>query len=239
MHDSEVIDLGRFRSFLEGMKSTLPIMLGVIPFGMICGAVCVGAGMTEMGAIGLSVFIFAGASQIVVAQILADQGVVSVAILTALAVNLRMMMYSASLVTHLGASRLSMRALFAYLLTDQAFATSINRFTDEGSERAHRPMFYFGAGVAMWVSFNLSTAAGAYLGPMIPTELGLDFVIPLTFIALVIPRIEDRPSLIAALAAGIAAVSLDWLPLNLGLLVAACGGIASGWLFTPREEVGK
>ncbi|MBK1876921.1 AzlC family ABC transporter permease [Pelagicoccus mobilis] len=235
MSDLELFELGRWVSFKEGARATLPVMLGVVPFGLICGAVCVASGMTEWGAIGLSVMIFAGASQIVAAQLLAEEGMVGVAIVAALAINLRMMMYSASLLPHFHKERFSMRALFAYLLTDQAFATSINRFSEKDAVSVHRPMYYLGAGIAMWISFNLSTALGAYVGPFIPSELGLEFAIPLTFIALVVPRVSDRPSLIAALAAGGIAYAFDWLPLNLGLLVAAFGGIALGWMATLRK----
>jgi len=231
----QAAELGRARSFAEGVKAVLPIMLGVVPFGVICGAVCVESGMTEWGAIGLSVFVFAGASQIVVAQMMSEQGVVGITILTALAINLRMMMYSASIAPHLGLARTSLRALCAYLLTDQAFATSINRFSEEKGEAVNRAMFYLGAGSAMWVSFNLTNAFGAFLGPMVPAGLGLDFAIPLTFIALVIPRISDKPSLCAALASGVMAFAFNGLPLNLGVLAAASSGILCGCLFSRLE----
>lgn len=225
------LEVGGARSYIEGFAAVVPMMLGVAPFGLICGALCVEAGMSEWEAIGLSVFVFAGASQVVIAQLMTDSGVVAIVILTALAINLRLMMYSATLAGHLSGEHLRVRALFAYFLTDQAFVISINRFSEEGTARVQRGLFYLGAGTAMWVSFNVATATGAWLGPFIPEELGLDFAIPLTFIALLVPRLNNRPNAVAAIVAGAGVLVLEFLPFNLGLLCASLLGVCCGWLY--------
>ncbi len=218
--------MGRGRSFLSGVVEVTPLLLGVIPFGVICGALCADAGMPEWGASGLSVVIFAGASQLVAVKLLSEQSETWVVILATLVVNLRMLMYSASIAPHLKDSRIGTRAALAYLMTDQAYAVSYNRYLDTEKQPVDRAFFYLGTGVLMWVSFNLSTILGVYVGAFIPEELGLDFAIPLTFLALVVPRISDRPSLLAMVVGGVVATLSNELPYNMGLILGALSGIA-------------
>lgn len=222
--------LGKWRSLREGAMATLPLLLGVVPFGIICGAVCADAGMPVWAGSGLSVLVFAGASQLVIVQLLVESSSVGVAVMAALVVNLRMLMYSASLAPHLREASGGVRVLLAYLLTDQAFGTSINRFSSLGSRPVDKAMFYCGSGLMMWLPFNVSTLVGVYLGVLIPEELGLDFAIPLTFMALVAPRITDQPTLFAAVVAGVVAFMGQELPYNLGLMLAAVVGISVGLL---------
>lgn len=230
--------IGRGQSFVEGVKASLSILLGVVPFGLICGAVCVASGMSVWGAIGLSIFVFAGASQLIAAQVLADGGFVGVAIVAALVINLRMLLYSASLLPHFKGTGFRGRALYSYLMTDQAFSVSINRFLDTASVEVNKPMYYLGSASLMWGAFNISTAVGAMLGPIIPEELGLEFVIPLTFIALVVPRLKDRPSLLAAVVAGLVAYFARDFAYSSGLLLAAVSGVGFGW-YADRKEAAR
>lgn len=222
--------LSRRRSFGAGVSATMPLLLGVVPFGIICGAVCTDAGMPVWAGNGLSVFVFAGASQLVIVQLLVENSSVSVAVLAALVINLRMLMYSASLAPHVREAGVGLRVLLAYLLTDQAFGTSINRFSNREARPVDKVMFYCGTGVAMWLAFNVSTLLGVYLGAVIPNELGLDFAIPLTFMALVAPRITDQPTLFASVVAGFVALVGRGLPYSLGLMFAAVVGISVGLL---------
>ncbi len=222
--------LGKSQSFGAGATATMPLLLGVIPFGVICGAVCVDAGMPVWAGSGLSIFVFAGASQLVIVQLLVENSSVSVAVMAALVINLRMLMYSASLAPHVREAGVGLRVLLAYLLTDQAFGTSINRFSNREARPVDKAMFYCGTGMAMWLAFNVSTLIGVYLGAVIPKELGLDFAIPLTFMALVAPRITDQPTLFASVVAGFVALVGRGLPYNLGLLLAAVVGILIGLL---------
>lgn len=223
-------------SALRGARDVSPLLLGVIPFGLICGAACVGAGMPEWGAMGLSLIVFAGASQLATIQLMADQASVAVVILTGLVVNLRMLMYSASIAPHLTATPALARSAGAYLLTDQAYAVSITRFAAPDGGPASKFAYYVGAGLVMWTGFNACTALGAYLGALIPAGWSLDFSIPLTFIALVIPAVRDRPALIAAIAAGATACLAARLPFNLGLILASATGIAAGYLAERRRD---
>ena len=225
-------------TFLAGVRDSTPILIGITPFGLICGAVCLSTGMPEWAAVGFSTIIFAGASQLVANQLMADHASTLVVILTGLVINLRMFMYSASLAPHLkGLSPLKKGAL-AYLLTDQAYALSIARFGRGDGEAITKPLYYFGSGVTIWAVFVLTTAVGAFVGARIPASLDLGFAIPLTFIAVVVPAIKDRPAALAAAAAGLVALLADPLPYNLGLMVGAVCGILTGWLVERRSARG-
>lgn len=221
-------------AFLAGAKAVSPILLGVIPFGLICGAVGVGAGLDEWAASSLSWIIFAGASQLAAIQLMAQDASVPVVILTGLVINARFLMYSASIASHFDGLPPLRKASVAYLLTDQAYAVSIARFTED--DTVPRFAYYLGTALLMWVSFNLTTVAGAYLGAFIPASWQLDFAIPLTFIALVIPAVKDRPTVLAAAVAGTVAFLAAPLPYNLGLMTAAATGILAGYLAERRDS---
>ncbi len=227
-----------FTTFLAGTKATIPLMLGVVPFGLICGAVCVDAGMPEWGAMNMSVIIFAGASQLAATQLLSEHAPLAVVILTALVINARFLMYSASIAPHFAGIHPLRKCMLAFMLTDQAYAMSIIRYSEPDGERIDKIAYFLGTAVFMAFSFNFSTMLGAYLGAFIPPEWDLDFAIPLTFTALVIPAVKDRPTLLAAVIAGIVSVIADPLPYNLGLLAAAIAGIISGYRLERRKNNG-
>ncbi len=226
--------LTRFDSMTAGARAVAPILLGVAPFAMIYGAVAVAAGVTKAGTMGMSLAVFAGAAQLAAVGLLAKGAPAAVAIFTALVINLRMVMYSASLAPHFSGLSPLEKAPLAYLLTDQAYALSIARFCADGPP-VNKPWFYFGAGIALWAVWQCCVAAGAFLGAAIPASWELDFAIPLTFMALVVPAIRDRACGAAALAAGLAALAGRVLPYNLGLVLAAVCGIGAGYLFEQRS----
>lgn len=216
-------------ALLAGAKAVSPILLGVIPFGLITGAVSVSAGIPVWGASVMSLVVFAGASQLAAIQLMADHASLWVVVATGLVINARYLMYSASIAPHFNGSSLTKKSVLAYILTDQAYAVSIARFNENDGETVHKPSYYFGTALVMWAGFNASTIAGAMLGAFIPAGWNLDFAIPLTFIALIIPTVADRPALMAALVSGAVALLANGLPYNLGLMAAAASGILVGY----------
>lgn len=215
-------------AFLAGVKSILPILLGVFPFGVIAGVAAIEAGLGPFQAVALSPIIFAGASQLATVDLLARDAAPVVIVLTALVINARFGMYSASLARWLHGIRPSTKALAAYLLTDQAFAVSVVHFERDQHDLGRRTAYYFGAATPLWVTWQVSSVIGVVIGSGVPPEWSLDFAIPLVFMALLFPAVRDRGTRVAALVAGVAAVALVGLPLNLGLLAAASLGIAAG-----------
>ncbi|QJB56470.1 AzlC family ABC transporter permease [Pseudodesulfovibrio sp. zrk46] len=223
---------------LAGAKAASPLLVGVIPFGLICGAICVSVGMPEWGASAMSVIVFAGASQLVAVQLMAEHASLAVVILTALVINARHFMYSASIAPHFEGISPLRKVFYSYLLTDQAYAISFARFNEADGGVVNKGSYYVGAALTMWGGFNLSTLIGAYTGAVIPPEWDLDFAIPLTFAALVIPAVKDRPALLAAVVAGVISVAASPLPFNLGLMTAAVAGIATGYISERRLSNG-
>jgi 4-azaleucine resistance transporter AzlC len=215
-------------SFGAGIRAVAPVLLGVIPFGLVAGAAAVRAGLSGLEAVGLSVFVFAGASQLAAIELFGQDAHIAVIIATALVINLRVTMYSASLAPHFRGLATRVRAGLAYLLTDQAYALSITRFrTDENVDRM---WFYLGAAAPLWMVWQICTVIGIVVGARVPESLPLEFAIPLTFLALLVPTITDSPSALAAAIGGTAATIGSDLPLNLGLITGAVVGVVVGLL---------
>ena len=225
--------------FLSGAKAELPILLGVLPFGMIYGVLALGAGLPAESAQAMSSIVFAGSSQFVATQLFRSGTPGLIIVLTTFIVNLRHALYSASVAPHIKPLDAKWKGLLAYLLTDEAYAVAITRYnqTRSAPEAAtHRHWYFLGAGTVLWLTWQTSTAAGILLGTQIPASWSLDFTLALTFIALVVPALHDRPSIAAALAAGGVAVLAAGWPYKLGLMAAALIGIVMGMLAEAREH---
>ncbi len=222
------------QEFFQGIKAEVPILIGVIPFGMIYGVLAIDAGLQPGIAQAMSAIVFAGSSQFISTQMFAAGSPGVIIILTVAVVNLRHMLYSASIAPYVVGLSRTWKWLLAYLLTDEAYAVSITHYRQPG-ELQFRHWFFLGAGLALWSSWQASTAVGIFLGSIIPPDWPLDFTLALTFIALLVPGIKDKPNLIAALIAGIVAVFAYNLPYKLGLILAALSGIGAGLWMESRK----
>lgn len=222
------------RAFVEGLRDVSPTLLGIIPFGLVAGFAAIEAGLTLAHAVGFSVIVFAGASQLAAIELVGDGAHVAVAIGTALVINSRMLMYSASLAPELSHLPLRDRAAAGYVLVDQAYALSIVRYR-ERPEAPHRLAYYFGSAAILWVSWQITTVLGALLGGAIPEGVPLGFAVPMTFLALLIPSITGRPTLAAAITAAVVATAGAPLPANLGMPIGTVTGIAVGTALAVRR----
>jgi 4-azaleucine resistance transporter AzlC len=220
--------------FISGVKAELPLMIGVIPFGMIYGILAIAAGLPPSIAQAMSFIIFAGSSQFASAQLFGLGVPAMVNVFTIAVINLRHALYSASIAPYLQRLPTRWKLILAYLLTDEAYAVSILHYQQEDKNQ-FKHWFFLGSGLTLWSTWQLSTAVGIFLGATIPASWSLDFTLALIFIALVIPSIKDKASLAAALSSGVAAVILFSLPLKTGLLVASLIGIFVGLLVEERS----
>ena len=220
--------------FLSGLKAELPLMIGVIPFGMIYGILAIAAGLPPSAAQAMSVIIFAGSSQFVSAQLFGLGAPAIINFFTIGVINLRHALYSASIAPYLQKLPNRWKLLLAYLLTDEAYAVTIIYYQEHSDDR-NKHWFFLGSGLTLWTTWQLSTAAGILLGASVPASWSLDFTLALIFIALVVPTLKDRASLGAALTAGVAAVLLFSLPLKTGLLAASLIGILVGLFLEGRS----
>jgi predicted branched-subunit amino acid permease len=227
----------RSHAFPAGAAAALPLVVGVAPFGLVAGAAPVAHGFDAWSAVGLSTVVFAGASQLAIVDALAQGGSVAVAVLAAWTINLRMVLYSASLAPFLSHESTRRRFGVAYLLVDQVYALCITRWgIDEGRTHERLP-FYLGAGAVLSITWLSFTVAGALVGPALPDEIPLDFAIPLVFLVLLIPILVDRPSIAAAVAGGAAAVAAAEAGAGpVSTIVGAAAGIAAGTLVDIRRR---
>jgi len=221
----------RRQEFWSGCRDELPILVGVAPFGMIYGLLALGAGLSPTLAQAMSAVVFAGSAQVVIAQLVHQGSPGLVVVVTVLVVNLRHALYSASVAPFLRRLSAPAKGVLAYLLTDEAYAVAITRYLRDGERvevSPYRHFYFFGAGITLWACWQVTTAIGIYLGGRLPESWSLDFTLPLTFIALVVPALKDRASGAAALSAGLVALAALGLPYRLGLIAAALTGVAVG-----------
>ena len=223
--------------FFAGVRAELPILLGVIPFGLIYGVLAITqAHLPPDVAQAMSAIVFAGSSQFVGQQLMAAGTPGVVIVLTTFVVNLRHALYSASVAPFVKPLRTRWKVLLAYLLTDEAYAVTITHYEQTEISIEHKHWYYFGSGLALWSTWQASTAVGIFFGAQVPDSWGLDFTLALTFIALVVPRLKDRASTGAAMAASVVVIIGFALPYKLGLMVAALIGIVVGMLIESRPD---
>ena len=221
--------------YWQGARDGLPFILVVLPFSAVFGVIAVDSGLGIGQTIGFSAIVVAGAAQFAALQMMVEGAPFLVVLLTALAVNLRMAMYSAALAPHLGAAPLWQRGLIAYLNFDNTFALSIVRFESEPAMTMPQKLAYF-LGVAtptvpIWIA---GTIIGAVAGARIPEAWSLDFAVPITFLAVTSLMLRTRAHWAAAGVSVALALLLRDLPLHAGLLIAALAAMATGAIIETR-----
>ena len=226
---TDMVFTTRSQEFWQGVRDEMPLMLGVIPFGMVFGVLGVEVGLDPMVVMAMSFVIFGGASQVIFAQMVAAGAGGLVIAGTVGIVNLRHALYSATISQYLDGVPMRWRVIIAYLLTDEAFFISLNRMQNKPpSPNMHFHML--GTGLLLWVSWQISTAIGVGLGALIPPSLNLGFAIPLTFMAITVPLITSIPPLVALVTGGLVAVLGQGLPWNSWVIAAALTGMTAGYL---------
>ncbi len=220
---------GRPTIFWKGVLDGAPFLLVIVPFGLLFGVVGSEAGLNLSQIMAFTVLVIAGAAQFTSLQLMVDEAPTFIAVLTGLAVNVRMAMYSASLAPYMGKASVWRRAIVAYLMVDQAYALSATKFAAEPEMTVvQRYRYYFGVMTLIAPGWYAATLAGAMLGKAIPPEFALDFALPITFLALVAPALRTLAHVAAAATSVTVALALAFLPFNLGLLVAAILAMMAG-----------
>jgi len=216
-------------AFWRGYRDCSPFILVVAPFGLLFGAVATDAGLDLLETMTMTIFVIAGAAQFTALALLQDHAPTLIVIAAALTVNLRMAMYSAALVPHIGSASLLKRAFASYFVVDQVFAVSVKAF-DFGDDFsvAQKIAFIVGAGSAIFPFWIGGTLVGAFVGNAIPPQFSLDFAVPICFISITAPMMRSLPHLAAAIVSIAAALALAWLPYYLWLLVAALLAMVAG-----------
>ena len=215
--------------FWSGVRDEVPLIFGVAPFGLVFGVLGIESGLTHLQTIMLSSILFGGASQIVFVQLWAAGVPALIVGGSVCVINVRHVLYSASVAAYLRPLPLRWRILLGYLLTDEAYAISIKRFRHE-PPGPNQHFHLLGSGMLLWTSWQFATIFGVLVGGTIPESWSLSFAIPLTFIAVVAPILKTRADLAAVITAASISIIGQPLPWNSWLIIAAIGGILAGWL---------
>ena len=215
--------------FWSGIRDSTPFIFVVVPFGVLFGVLATEAGLSLVETMTFTMTVFAGAAQFTALQLMQENSPTFVILASALAVNLRVAMYSASLTPYLGGAPLWQRALAAYFTVDQSYALSVTRFETAPDMSVPQRMGYFAGTVALIAPlWYLATFGGAVMGTTIPESWALDFALPLAFLAMVAPMLRTPAHVVAALVSITTAILAAGLPYNLGLLVAGFAGMVAG-----------
>jgi predicted branched-subunit amino acid permease len=216
-------------AYWRGFRAGAPFILVVVPFALLFGVVATEAGLNLAQTMGMTIAVIAGAAQFAAVALMTDNAPVLIVLATALAVNLRMAMYSASLAPFLGAAPLWQRAIIAYFMVDQSYALSHAEY-ERAPEMsvAAKVAYYFGAMSPICIPWYAATWVGAVAGSAIPPEYALDFAVPVTFLAMIAPMLRTPAHVAAAIVSVIGALVFAFLPYNLGLLIAALCAMAVG-----------
>ncbi len=219
--------------FVSGFTAMGPILTGVIPFGAVMGTVCFEAKLSLPQTFGLDFIVYAGASQLAAVDLMTKNAASVIVILTGLIINLRFLLYSAALSPVVHRSHFFIKLFSAYSLTDQAYAVmSANENKLKTSHDA--TLFYLGASVCMMLTWHSSVIAGYFFGNFAPASLSLDFAVPLSFAALVIPTIKNRTYLLVAVFSSVLSLALYNLPYKIGLILTALASVALAAFLTRK-----
>ena len=222
----------RSQTLLRGIIDVSPLMIPVVPFGIIYGVIGMELGLGAHMTLGASIIMFAGASQIVLLQLFSGGASSLVMFGSVGAVNSRHLLYGAVLSEHLSTLRLTWKIILSYVLVDQAFAVS-NTYFKNNENNKNKHYHLLGAGFTCWVIWQISTIFGIVLGSVVPEELGLSFTISLTFLALLINDFRKLKNIIVMLVSGIVAtVGFNLIPFKAYIIVSALSALTVATLLT-------
>ncbi|PYG26872.1 AzlC family ABC transporter permease [Pelagimonas varians] len=216
-------------SYWRGFRDGMPFFLVIAPFATLFGVLATESGLSVFETVAFSVAVIAGSAQFAALQLMNENAPLLVVIVSALIVNLRMAMYSAALVPYLGPLPLWKRVIAAYFIVDVTYAASAIDYEKHPDENVSQKFAYFmGVMTPVCPLWYVFAALGAFLGASIPSENGLDFALPIAFIAMVAPALRTKAHQGAAMTSCLLALGLIWVPFNLGLIFASLGGMAVG-----------
>ena len=215
--------------YWTGFRHGVPFVLMAGPFGALFGVLATETGLNVTETMVFSITVFAGAAQFTALQLMQEHTPTFVVLASALAVNLRIAMYSASLTPYLGAAPLWQRVIAAYFTVDQSYACSVAMYESQPDMSVPERMAYFMGVVTplapMWYLF---TYIGAVMGERIPDSLAIDFALPVAFLAIIAPMLRTPAHKVAALVACVTSILAAGLPYNLGLIVAGIIAMMAG-----------
>jgi len=225
----------KFSIFKKGLIDISPLLIPVIPFGIIFGAIGIELGFSPLITYATSLIIFGGASQIVFIQLLSGGASSLVAITSVGVINSRHFLYGAVLTEYLEKLSLIKKLIISYLITDQTFAVS-SRYFKENKINNNSHYHLIGAGVILWTTWQLTTIIGIFLGSIVPDEWGLKFAIPLTFLAIIINEFRKLDHVLVMLISGISSLVFFDLPFKAYIIITPLIGLLSALIIIRIKE---
>ena len=224
-----------FKIFLKGILDVSPLMIPVVPFGLIFGILAIDIGFSPLATMGMSLIIFGGASQIILLQLFTG-GASSLVIISSVgAVNSRHLLYGAVVSEHVSDLKLIWKIIISYFLIDQAFAVS-NEYFKKNKEK-NKYFHLVGGGFTCWVIWQSTTFLGIILGAAIPEKLGLSFAVPLTFLAILVNDFRKIINVIVILISGfVALIGYNYIPYKAYVIVAAFAGLLTALVITKIKK---
>ena len=225
----------KFQIFKIGFFDLAPHLLSVIPFGIIFGAIGIELGFDPIMIYATSLIIFGGASQIVFLQLLSGGASSIIAITSVGVINSRHLLYGAVLSEYLNKLPLIKKLLISYFIVDQAFAVS-NIYFKKNSKQKFNYYHLMGSGIILWICWQVATILGIFLGSIVPEELGLEFAIPLTFIAIIINELRKIDHLMVMIVSGLAATFFYNAPFKSYILISPVIGLIAAYLILKFKK---
>lgn len=207
--------------FLKGAVDALPLVLAAAPVAVIYAVIASASGLSDGATLAMSLFVFAGSAQFIAASLAGTDISVWVIIMTVFVVNLRHLLYSTSLMPHVAHTPHRWRGPMAFVLTDEAFATTMGYFNRSGSNGLVG--YYVGAALCLYVLWQVATLLGLLAGQLFPriNEWGLEVAMVVAFTGVVVASIKDHAGWACAVVAGAGMLlTHDW-PHQLGLLTSS------------------
>lgn len=213
----------------------MPLCIGDFPFSFIVGALSVSAGMSVWQSTAWSAIVIAGSAQMLALNMLKTGATLGVIIFTTLIINLRHVLYSASISGTVREASFFKKCFMSFALTDEVYATTVKEM--EGNKK-EKYLFYGSAMITFWAIWVLADFLGALVGASFPhiEKYGLDFAMVAAFIAIVVPQIKSQACTVAAVVAAVSGVLLVVLPYSLGIVVASVLGVLAGLCVDLAEE---
>lgn len=219
-----------------GAIAVTPILLGIVPFAGVAGLAGTHNGLSVLETAAFSVLAFAGAAQVAAVDLIGANASAGVVISTALVINLRFIVYSATLAPMFEGASLRRRLLGSYLLVDHAVPLTLTR-TESWPPR-ECVSFYLGACLSFWSTWQACSLAGSLLGSLPETGV-IAFAVPVSFLALLGPQLTERPKVCAAAVAAVVAVIGGGLPANLGMILGTVAGLVAGMAVGWRRTAAR
>lgn len=203
----------------------IPLIIAVIPWGILVGAFGIESGLSALETQSLSLVVFAGTSQLVaIGMIQAGAGMASI-LVTTLLITSRHLLYSMALRNQIKQLPLRWRTALGFLLTDELFVNTPEAPTFD-------KWYALGGGLSFYIAWNLATLTGIIAGENFPnlTNIGLDFAVVATFIAILIPMIKSVSILVCVCVSIFTSIYCELYQIQAGLLIAILMGMLSGYL---------